>query len=119
MESDRFDRLVNSLASVDTRRGPLRLLTSGPLAAGLTTRHEEASGPGSNGAMVGGGRGQLRRHQHGMTPATRRTGGSASGSARTDEMTRVAWATPPRARPACRSISSAIPTHRSAAAGRP
>ena len=34
MEADRFDRLVKSLASVDTRRGLLRVLLSVPLAAG-------------------------------------------------------------------------------------
>jgi hypothetical protein len=68
MESDRFDRLVKSLALVDTRRGPLRLLPSGPLAAGLANRREEASGQGVNGTMVGGGRGRLRRHQHRHDP---------------------------------------------------
>jgi hypothetical protein len=115
MESDRFDRLVKFLASVDTRRGPLRLLPSGPLAAGLANRREEASGHRATGrwsAGVGGGYGAIST---GMTPATRRTGGTTSGSARTDEMTRVAWATAPRASPACASISSVIPTHRSAA----
>ena len=49
MESDRFDRLVKFLASVDTRRGPLRLLPSGPLAASLANRREEASGQGATG----------------------------------------------------------------------
>jgi hypothetical protein len=68
MESDRFDRLVKFLASVDTRRGLLRLLLSGPLAPDLATRREEASGQGVNGAMVGGGRGRLRRHQHRHDP---------------------------------------------------
>jgi hypothetical protein len=118
MESDRFDRLVKSLASVDTRRGLLRLLLSGSLAAGLATGTRRRAGRGATGrrSAAGGGHGASRS---GMTLKTRRTGGSASGSVRTDEMTLVAWPTPPRARPACRSISSAIPTHRSAAAGRP
>jgi hypothetical protein len=49
MESDRFDRLVKFLASVDTRRGLLRLLLSGPLAPDLATRREEASGQGQRG----------------------------------------------------------------------
>jgi hypothetical protein len=67
MESDRFDRHVKSLAA-DTRRDLLPLLLSGPLAPGLATRREEASGQGVNGAMVGGGRGRLRRHQHRHDP---------------------------------------------------
>jgi hypothetical protein len=116
MESDRFDRLVKSLVSSDTRRGLLRLLLS---RAGGGSRDPARGGEraGGNGAMVGrGGHGGIRS---GMTPAERRTSGSANGNVRTDEMTRVAWATSQRARPACRSISSAIPTHRSAAAGRP
>ena len=72
MESDRFDRLVKSLASVDTRRGLLRLLPSGPLAAGLATRREEASGQGVNGAMVSGGRGRPRRHQKRHDPGDKK-----------------------------------------------
>ena len=51
MESDRFDRLAKSLASVDTRRGLLRLVLSSPLAAGLATRFEAASGQSGNGAI--------------------------------------------------------------------
>ena len=57
MEADRFDRLVKSLASVDTRRGLLRVLLSVPLVAGLGTRLEAASGQSGNGAIVGGGGG--------------------------------------------------------------
>jgi hypothetical protein len=61
MEPFRFDRLVKSLASVDRRRGLLRLLLRGPPAAGLATRREEASGQGVNGAKVGrGGYGGIR-----------------------------------------------------------
>jgi hypothetical protein len=48
MESDRFDRHVKSLAA-DTRRDLLPLLLSGPLAPGLATRREEASGQGQRG----------------------------------------------------------------------
>ena len=62
MESDRFDRLVKSLASADTRRGLLLLLPSGLLAAGLATRREEASGQGATGrwsAGAGGGYGAI------------------------------------------------------------
>jgi len=54
MESDRFDRLVKSLALVDTRCGLLRLLLSGPLAAGLATQLEEASGQGATGRWSAG-----------------------------------------------------------------
>jgi hypothetical protein len=63
MEADRFDRLVKSLASGDTRRGLLRVLLSVPLVAGLGTRLEVASGQSGNGAIVGGGGGRRRHRQ--------------------------------------------------------
>lgn len=63
MDAERFDRLVKTLSTVDTRRGLLRLSAALPLA-GLSSLLTEAGVQGSgSGAIVGGGGGRRRRRK--------------------------------------------------------
>jgi hypothetical protein len=62
MDSEHFDRLSITLASVDTRRALLRLLLTLPLSAGLAGWPQEASGHG-HGTSPLGGEGRRRRRK--------------------------------------------------------
>ena len=69
MDSERFDRLVKSLSTPETRRGLLRVLATVPFGLTLTAfPGRETTQASGSGAIVGGGGGRRRRrnarHRH-------------------------------------------------------